>query len=289
MIEASFLAAFLGGVMALLSPCSALLLPAFFAYAFGAERKLVKRTLVFYLGLSATLVPLGMGIAAFSRLFYGYRSTLIWIAGLLLIALGIVQLTGKGFSMLPGGLRSAPELGGSMGSTFALGATYGLAGFCSGPILGAILTVAAASGGPFQGAALLAVYAFGMAFPLLIMALVWGRYQSKLRWLRGREINVGPLRVHSNRLISGLMFVTLGVLFITFEGSSGFSSIYESFGATSAALAVENWIQSVAAVISDGVVAAAIAGVAAVTLTLRFLRKRRSKGSAAVAPSGLVD
>lgn len=73
MIEVSALAAFLGGVLSLLSPCSALLLPAFFAYAFQSPEQLVGRTLVFYLGLCATLVPLGMGISAASSLAYGHR------------------------------------------------------------------------------------------------------------------------------------------------------------------------------------------------------------------------
>src|ERR687889_667281 len=68
MVEASFLASFLGGLLSLLSPCSALLLPAFFAYAFQSRGELVGRTAVFYAGLCATLVPLGMGISAVSAL-----------------------------------------------------------------------------------------------------------------------------------------------------------------------------------------------------------------------------
>ena len=38
MVSIGFLGAFLGGVLAILSPCSALLLPAFFAYAFTLLR-----------------------------------------------------------------------------------------------------------------------------------------------------------------------------------------------------------------------------------------------------------
>jgi len=47
-----YLAAFLGGVLTLLSPCSALLLPAFFAYAFASRSRLLGRTAVFYAGLA---------------------------------------------------------------------------------------------------------------------------------------------------------------------------------------------------------------------------------------------
>ena len=98
MVEASFLASFLGGLLSLLSPCSALLLPAFFAYAFQSRGELVGRTAVFYLGLCATLVPLGMGISAVGSLVYGHRSTLITISGLIIIALGVIQMFGGGFA-----------------------------------------------------------------------------------------------------------------------------------------------------------------------------------------------
>jgi cytochrome c biogenesis protein CcdA len=68
MVEVSYLAAFLGGILSLLSPCSALLLPAFFAYAFQSRKELLAKTAVFYVGLAATLVPLGMGTSVMSRL-----------------------------------------------------------------------------------------------------------------------------------------------------------------------------------------------------------------------------
>jgi cytochrome c biogenesis protein CcdA len=50
-LEISYLAAFFGGILSLLSPCSALLLPAFFAYAFQSRKDLLTKTAIFYLGL----------------------------------------------------------------------------------------------------------------------------------------------------------------------------------------------------------------------------------------------
>ncbi len=155
MVEVSYLASFVGGLLSLLSPCSALLLPAFFAYAFQSRRELVGRTAIFYLGLAATLVPLGMGISAVSALVYGHRSALITVSGLLIIAFGILQMFGGGFTFGPLE-RLRHRINGDPGSaaaTFALGAVYGFAGFCSGPILGAVLTVAASSGSVFGGLA----------------------------------------------------------------------------------------------------------------------------------------
>lgn len=59
-MEIGLLGAFLGGVLTLLSPCSVMLLPAFFSYAFSSPRQLLSRTGIFYLGLITTLVPLGV-------------------------------------------------------------------------------------------------------------------------------------------------------------------------------------------------------------------------------------
>src|ERR687898_1782770 len=100
-VEVSFLASFFGGILSLLSPCSALLLPAFFAYAFQSRKDLLTKTAVFYLGLAATLVPLGMGVSAVSRLVYGQRSILILVSGVVIILLGVLQLFGRGFGFGP--------------------------------------------------------------------------------------------------------------------------------------------------------------------------------------------
>ena len=247
MAEVSYLAAFFGGVLSLLSPCSALLLPAFFAYAFQSGGRILFRTIVFYVGLAATLVPLGMGISAVSGLFYGHRSALILISGLVLIGLGALQLAGKGFSVGPVARLQNKIKGDSAAATFALGAVYGFAGFCSGPILGAVLTVAASSGQAAHGAGLLAVYAAGMAAPLFFMALLWERFDlGHRRWLRGREVSLGPLRLHTTNLVSGVMFILLGVAFIVYQGTSALSGLYESNGAVDFAFSAQQWANGLA-------------------------------------------
>jgi cytochrome c biogenesis protein CcdA len=258
-VEVSFLATFFGGVLSLLSPCSALLLPAFFAYAFGGGGELVKKTGVFYLGLAATLVPLGMGISAVSALFYGHRSTLILASGALIIAFGILQLLGRTFTIAP--LARLRTRGDTAGAVFALGAVYGFAGLCSGPILGAVL---------------LAAYAAGMAAPLFLMALFWDRLDlGSRRLLRGREISFGTLRLHTTNLVSGAMFIVLGTLFIAYEGTSALSGLYESNGATDLAFAAEQRLNDVARRVPAVV---PIAGLAAFLAAL-LLRKRLRRGA----------
>jgi len=276
LVEVSLLAAFFGGMLSLLSPCSALLLPAFFAYAFGGGGELVKKTGVFYLGLAATLVPLGMGVSAVSSLFYGRREALILVSGLLLISFGVLQLLGRGFTVGPLARLRGSVRGASTGAVFALGAVYGFAGFCSGPILGAVLTVAAASGGALRGAILLAGYAAGMAAPLFLMALFWDRLGGS-RWLRGREVSLGRLRVHTTNLVSGAMFVLLGVLFISYEGTSALAGLYESGGATDVAFAAQQLAGEVAREIPAAAVFAVPAALMAALGLRRWLRQGKSK------------
>ncbi len=278
MVEASFLASFLGGLLSLLSPCSALLLPAFFAYAFQSRGELVGRTAVFYLGLCATLVPLGMGISAVSSLVYGYRSTLITVSGLLIIALGAIQVLGGGFAFGPIGRLKGGIKGNNLAATFFLGAVYGFAGFCSGPILGAVLTVAASSGSVLRGAGLLATYAAGMAAPLFLMALLWERLDlGHRRWLRGREVSLGPLRLHTTNLLSGLMFVVIGILFIVSEGTSGLEGLYASGGATDLAFSVERWAGAFSERVPTSVALAVLGSLLAIFLVYRLSRRRKKK------------
>jgi cytochrome c biogenesis protein CcdA len=277
-VEASFLASFFGGVLSLLSPCSALLLPAFFAYAFQSRGDLVGRTAVFYIGLCTTLVPLGMGISAVSSLVYGHRSTLITVSGLVIIAFGVIQVLGGGFVFGPierlrGGIK-----GSSLVATFSLGAVYGFAGFCSGPILGAVLTVAATSGSALQGAGLLATYAAGMAAPLFLMALLWDRLDlGRRRRLRGREISLGSLRLHTTNLLSGLMFVAIGVLFIVSEGTSSLEGLYASGGATDLAFSVERWVGSFGEDTLLSIMFAGLGLLFAGFLLYRLSRRRKKK------------
>lgn len=215
MIDVGYVGAFLGGLFTLVSPCSALLLPAFFAYAADSRTALLRRTAVFYLGLVVVLVPLGMGSAQASRIVFGDSQVLGLVAGLVLIGLGLVQILGGGLTIAPLSRLRARLRGDSVPSLLVLGAVSGLTGFCTGPVLGAVLTVAAASGQPLRGAVLLAVYAAGMAGPLFVLAAAWDRFDLGRRtWLRGRGVRWGRLRLHTTTAVSGLLFIAIGAAFL---------------------------------------------------------------------------
>ncbi|MDQ2706649.1 MAG: cytochrome c biogenesis CcdA family protein [Actinomycetota bacterium] len=274
MLDVGYLAAFAGGLLALLSPCSALLLPSFFAYAFGGASQLLARTGVFFLGLAAVLVPLGAGSSALASLLTVHRAVVIVAAGWLIILLGVVQILGGGWSVRPAArFQQRMAARGTWVSTAGLGGAYGLAGFCSGPILGAVLTVAAAGGDPLRGAVLLGVYALGMAAPLFVLAGLWQRFDLGRRaWLRGREFRVGRLRLHTSSTVSGVLFVVIGVVFLLFDGTAGVLG-----PSASVALAAENTVAALGAHVPDAVVllAVAVAVVSIVTWRLRRTPTRR--------------
>ncbi|MEV7900189.1 cytochrome c biogenesis CcdA family protein [Streptomyces anulatus] len=276
MSEVGLAVAFLGGLLALLSPCSALLLPAFFAYSFTSRTKLVARTGLFYLGLCTTLVPLGVAGSFASRLFYGHRDTLVSIGGWTVIALGVAQIAGLGFGSRRIAQAAGARRSGSALSVFALGAVYGLAGFCAGPILGGILTVAALDGDPFHGGVLLSVYALGMAVPMFALALLWDRFDlGRKRWLRGRALRLGPIRLHSTSVIGGLVFIALGVVFLVFDGTSALPSLIS----TDTEFALEDRLSGIGAVITDRLVLLVLAAVVALGTLLALLKPARKRAS----------
>ena len=74
---ASIIAAFLAGMVALFAPCCiTVLLPAYLASAFREKRKILKMTLVFFAGVAAILVPIGLGAAGLARLFQNFHTEL---------------------------------------------------------------------------------------------------------------------------------------------------------------------------------------------------------------------
>ena len=277
MISVGFLGAFLGGALALLSPCSALLLPAFFAYAFSSKTNLAARTLVFFAGLSCVLVSIGFGAGNIGGKLAEHRGMLISIGGWVTIALGVCIILGFGFTIPGFDTLMSKVRGTSWLSVFLLGAVYGFAGFCAGPLLGAVLTTAVVGGSPTYGAAVMAFYAFGMTLPLFLLALVWDRLNvSSWAWLRGRSINI----------IAGLLFIAIGVLFLTTHGTSALPSLLS----TEAQFNIQNWVARWSGRYTNAQVLLGVAVIVELMLLVRLLwLGRRGAGAAGSGGPGSSD
>lgn len=285
-MEICFLTAFLGGMLALLSPCSALLLPAFFASTVGTKLQLLAHGGVFYLGLVLTLVPFGLGLGALGALLVSERGLIIAITSVVLVVLGVMQVFGIGFDLsrvLPGMNRMQEGASARSGflRTLVLGAVGGVAGFCAGPILGAILTLAMAQSNPWSAGAMLAVYGAGMVVPLILIAALWRRMSDRSRrMLRGRRpFTVLGREFHTTSVITGVLIIAVGVLFWLTNGLVTMPALIPTD--------VQAWIQERSALLADPVFdIIAVLVLAGVALTVWALRQRRTTRGAEDALEG---
>lgn len=269
------LGAFVGGVLTLLSPCSVMLLPAFFSYAFANPAKLLARTGLFFLGLLTTLLPLGVLAGTLGAFVNAHRETVVTVAAIIVIVLGLLMLLNIPLPFLSrgGALEST-----SPASVFALGTVYGLAGVCAGPLLGAVLTVAALSGNALYGGVVLLFFAAGMALPLLVLALIWRRLPFTRNLVRPREVRIGPWRNTWTGIVGGLLTIALGVLLIVTSGTASLSGL---LGASDQ-MQLEGWAYAVTSVVPDLLVLGIVVVLAAAALVItRMLRRRATANEAA--------
>ncbi len=267
-VEVGLSAALLAGLLSLLSPCSVMLLPAFFAYAFDSSARLLLRTTVFYAGLLTTLVPLGVFAGGLGSMISEHRSTLALVGGLALIVLGVLQALAV---PLPG-LGTGPARGSSAASVYLLGAVYGLAGACSGPLLGSVLAFAAFGASPTYGGALLATYALGMAAPLFLLALTWSRVPEVRRLVRPRPLQIGRVTTTWTQAVSGSVTLALGIALIWTDGFTtvgGLASVDLQYR-------LERSASGVADRVSDLVLVGSLLLAAAAFGLMRTLRPRSS-------------
>lgn len=219
--QTSFAVAFLGGLAALFSPCAAMLLPSFFAFAFTRVGTMVGRLMIFLIGLLVVMVPLGMAAGSLGQLLVNDAATLIRVGAVLLVVLGLVTAAGVSIA-LPGLSRGGSSNPAAPLAIFALGASYGLASGCTGPILGSVLTLAAMGGNPLVAGLMMAVYSLGMVLPLMVISLLWQRLRLAERgWLKPRPIRLGPVHTTLSQLLTGLVFVALGAFLLVTGGQTG--------------------------------------------------------------------
>lgn len=223
MIEVSFLAAFVAGILSISSPCILPLIPIYLAHIAGvttgdgaASRPLVMRNAAaFVLGFGLVFIAFGAALGAVGAAAGGLdflsanRSWLVRFGGVLLIILGLYQTGLIRMSLLDRERRLSLSTGapGTTSSSFLVGVTFA-AGWspCVGPILGAILTMAAGQGSIERASYLLTGYALGMAIPFLAMALGLGSASGLMRRITGRMETI--------RAVSGAVMLGVGAIML---------------------------------------------------------------------------
>ena len=221
----SFIIAFIAGLLSLLSPCILPTVPAFFAYTFKERSAITKMTSVFFLGFTSVFVLLGLVaayIGASLSAFPQQYAFLPVIGGLFLIAMGLLQLAGRGFSFMKISVsrsrHSVHDTSGIfvMGNAFAVGWSA-----CLGPILFGILSIASVLGNYVYAAFLMLSYSLGIFVPLFVLSFFYDRYNFKnSRIVKGRVLSISGKRIHSSSLIAGILFIIMGLVFIFYEGTA---------------------------------------------------------------------
>jgi len=214
LVGTSLLAAFIAGVAALFAPCCiTVLLPSYFASIFKEKQKVFLMTFIFFLGISAVFLPLGLGVAALGAIFSRYHNIIFAVGGVFLLLMGLVQITGRHFS-LP--FTVHPSLKNtSTPSIFLLGVFSGIATTCCAPVLAGVLALAALPGSIFWGGVYTLSYVLGMVAPLFIIASFLDKTDliKKITIIR-KPINYTLLNKKVNltiaEAVSGITFLGMG-------------------------------------------------------------------------------
>ncbi|MBI2099381.1 cytochrome c biogenesis protein CcdA [Candidatus Uhrbacteria bacterium] len=217
LLTASIVAAFIAGVAALFAPCCiTVLLPAYFASIFRERYKVFLMTFIFFMGILAVFLPIGLGAAALGQFFSRYHNTIFGIGGVLLIALGLVLLTGRHFS-LPFSVNPTLKRHNAF-SVFVLGVFSGIATTCCAPVLAGVLALAALPGSMLWGGIYTLSYVFGMVAPLFLISLFLDKVDFSQKFnktfhkpitypMAGKKITITV-----SEAISGLTFLVMGIL-----------------------------------------------------------------------------
>lgn len=272
MDSVTFAVAYAGGILTLFSPCSALLIPSFFSYAFSSKTKLASRTAVFFLGLMAGLLPTGAAFGALGAVLNAkLRGLTVW-AGLIIVLFGVWQalaLPVPNFGSLKSRFqvwkrrRAARRTSVSGGSPrgenapvertapaaiFLMGLAYGVAATgCQAPILGSILAFSVSGGSPVTGFFTMFAFGLGMFTPVAVLSFLWNLIPNRV--LRPRPLKILGRDSTVGNLVSGLLITLLGlVLMLTGPGGLATSLLSASaqsnleFAVQRALSGIPNWL-----------------------------------------------
>ncbi|MFQ5850193.1 MAG: cytochrome c biogenesis CcdA family protein [Candidatus Binatia bacterium] len=223
MADLNFFVAFTAGLFSFLSPCVLPLIPSYLSFVSGVSldemrggqmqshvrKRVVLNSLAFIFGFSLVFVSLGASASFIGSLFFGYRSFIRVLGGILIVLVGLYLMGVFKISLLERyfqfNLKGKPV--GYLGSVL-VGITFAVAWTpCVGPILGAILMLAGTSAEIDRGILLLATYAAGLALPFFLSAISVNSFYQFSKTFR-RYIQV----VH---VAAGALLVMIGILLLT--------------------------------------------------------------------------
>jgi len=273
--------AFGAGLLAPVNPCGFAVLPAFIAYAIGADSDTATSTgrgmatrlagglragIALSLGFAGTFTLIGLLLAIGMRSVIGVVPWAAALLGGILAVGGVAMLLGRRIPLRLPTRRAGPARQGPTG-VIAFGAGYALASAsCTLALLLSVLTQALASTNLSGVLAVFAAYAAGSATLLLTLALFAAFTSSMInRFLR-------RLLPHMNRIMGGVLALSGGYLLLYWlppllgNGRPGSTAL------TGLAGTIAVWMSNHQSLIT----VTALALIVAVTITTAALRHRDS-------------
>ena len=216
LVSASFIASFFAGVAALFAPCCVtVLLPTYFASIFKQRSTVFLMTFIYFLGLLAVFMPIGLGVSAITQVFSTYHNVIFTAGSLFLIFLGLTLILGVQFSF-PAFVHPQLKNSGLL-SVFVLGVFSGIATTCCAPVLAGVLALAALPASFLLGGAYTLAYVLGMVIPLFVLSMVLDKSKFTQQFFTFRKtvsysVLGKKIRLTLSNLFSGLMFLMLGAI-----------------------------------------------------------------------------
>ena len=210
---AEFPAAFVAGLLSIVTPCVLPLVPGYLSAVSAVEadrlgdagvgRRVARSSIPFILGFTVVFVVLGAGAAAVGGTLDANRRA--ELAGFVLVVLGLAFL-----GLLPWPERIvAPSLlttARQRGSNALLGAAFAVcAAPCIGTVLASVLVLAGNADTAVRGSLLLATYSAGLGMAFVLAAIAFVRAMGAFRWLRDHYQTI--------RAVSGAALLVLGLAF----------------------------------------------------------------------------
>src|SRR5712692_8157202 len=189
------------------------MLPAYLSSAFQNRRMLLAMTFLFAAGVATVILPIAVGAVFLERLLVSQHTLIYTIAGALLIGLsGYLLLGGRLHLPIPG--RRASGRTGPL-AVYSLGVFSGVTSSCCAPVLAGVLALSGVAGSFAKAVGLGSAYVFGMVAPLVVISLLWERFDWRSsRLFRPRHVTwrVGGFRrtVSGASLASAVLLAVMG-------------------------------------------------------------------------------
>lgn len=224
--DITYAGAALAGLLSFVSPCILPIVPPYLCFLAGvsleeltgegqaarpagAQRRVVLAALFFALGFATVFILLGATATTIGQAVSRHFDTLRWIAGAVILVLGLHFL---GILRIPLLYRQArvevERKPATLAGSYLVGLAFGFGWTpCVGPVLAAILFTAAGRDTALEGGLLLGAYAVGIGLPFVLAAFFAAPFMSLMRRFRRHMGKVEK--------VMGGMLVLTGVLFMT--------------------------------------------------------------------------